>query len=184
MAQTRELYDYFDTKMPAVWPRHSATLINRKFSGFLEERNMKPWDFFRTFDLIEKMISSEFSDDGLEKYFNSLEKEIMKIYDEAGEKVSEIEPSLRRSAESLAQKSLNILSSLEKKAQSAARKKSKQQINKYRQAASFLYPDQTLQERIFSPINFAVFDGFDPLNETISEICEFKADRHYFPELF
>ncbi|MFP4527166.1 MAG: bacillithiol biosynthesis cysteine-adding enzyme BshC [Candidatus Kapaibacterium sp.] len=184
LTQTPEMYEYFDVRMPAVLPRHSATLINMKFDKFLADKNINREEIFDKFADTERLLNKEFSDTEIEKYFDEVSGQIADIYKDAGKFAARFEPSLRRSAESLAQKSMNILSALEQKTQSAAKNRHEQEIEKFRQASDFLYPRGTPQERLYSPVNFAVFEGFGMLNEKIAAAASLPADHHYFIDLF
>ena len=182
-AQIKELYEYFNVSMPAFLPRHSASFIDNRILRFLEKQKLEPLYFTMKFIEIEKDLKNNLFDKEIEKVFEKARGQIKDNYDEIMEVTSKIDATLIRTGVSACHKSLVNLDWLEKKINSAQKRVNQLIYGNYRQASNFFFPKGTMQERMFSAINFMSVVGEEQFIKMIDELTKEKGDKHYFVRL-
>ncbi len=170
LAQTRELYDFFEIPMPALMPRISATFVDKKTSKFLDKYNVDLLKLFRPFAEIEKILIDENRDFEIEAVFENSKNQIKNIYELLKKTAEQAEASLGRTSDGNLHKTLEMIDNLHKKTDSAMKKKNSDLFDKYRQANSLLYPSNKYQERCYSMINFVNQVGISEFKRILSKI--------------
>lgn len=170
LAQTRELYDFFEIPMPALMPRISATFVDKKTSKFLDKYNVDLLKLCRPFAEIEKILIDENRDFEIEAVFESSKNQIKNIYELLKKTAEQAEASLGRTSDGNLHKTLEMIDNLHKKTDSAMKKKNSDLFDKYRQANSLLYPSNKYQERCYSMINFVNQVGISEFKRILSKI--------------
>lgn len=170
LAQTRELYDFFEIPMPALMPRISATFVDKKTSKFLDKYNVDVLKLFRPFAEIEKILIDENRDFEIEAVFENSKNQIKNIYELLKKTAEQAEASLGRTSDGNLHKTLEMIDNLHKKTDSAMKKKNSDLFDKYRQANSLLYPSNKYQERCYSMINFVNQVGISEFRRILSKI--------------
>jgi bacillithiol biosynthesis cysteine-adding enzyme BshC len=182
-AQIKELYEYFTVPMPAFLPRHSASFLDNHTARFLEKQELEPNYFTKKFSEIESDLNNILFDKNIEKLFDKTRKLIRNNYEEIKNESAKIDPTLIRTGAAACHKSLEQLDSLEKKIQTAQKRVHDIVYSQYRQAANFFYPEGTMQERLYSAINFMNLIGEDNFLALIDELVKTEADKHYYVKL-
>ncbi len=170
LAQTRELYDFFEIVMPALMPRISATFIDKKTSKFIDKNNLDILGLLRPFSEIEKVLIEENRDMEIEAVFENSKTQIKNIYELLKKTAEQAEASLSRTSDGNLHKTLEMIDNLHKKTDSAMKKKNSDLFDKYRQANSLLYPTNKYQERCYSMINFVNQLGISGFKSLLSKI--------------
>ncbi|TAL67942.1 MAG: bacillithiol biosynthesis cysteine-adding enzyme BshC [Bacteroidetes bacterium] len=178
--QIKELYDYFNVSMPAFLPRHSSTFINTQIQSFLEKQKIEPIYFTKQFDEIEKELNDILFDKEVEKVFEKARKQINDNYEEIQNVLSKIDATLIRTGASACHKSLENLLWLEKKVNSAQKRVNQLIYDKFRQISNYFFPEGTMQERMFSAINFMNEIGEEQILKMIDEFTKAEPERHYY----
>jgi bacillithiol biosynthesis cysteine-adding enzyme BshC len=181
--QIKELYDYFGVSMPAFLPRHSASFTGKRLQSFFEKQKIEPIYFTRKFSEIENELNNLLYDKEVEEVFKKARNQIKDNYDEIMNVTSKIDATLIRTGASACHKSLVNLDWLEKKINSAQRRVNQIVYNKYKQASNFIFPDGTMQERMYSAINFINEVGEENFLKLIDELTKCEADKHYYLRL-
>ena len=179
LTQIREVYDFFNVDMPAIIPRHSATFVNSYVTKFLERNILELKFFMRNFSIIMQELSQKFISNKIENTFAVSERELINIYDNIINEALQIDKTLERSAKSALQKSLYELENIYKKIISANKRNHEIEFRRYLKTADFLFPNNTLQERIYSPLNFMVEFGVEKYNYIIFNAFENEPNEHY-----
>ncbi len=179
-AQIKELYEYFSVPMPAFLPRHSASIINSHSARFLDKQKLEPLYFTKKFEEIESELNNILFDKNIEKLFMKTRSQITKNYEEIKNESAKIDPTLIRTGAAACHKSLEHLDSLEKKIQTAQKRVHEMIYAQYRQVSNFFYPEGTMQERMFSAINFMNLTGEEQFLNLLDELTKGGVDRHCF----
>ena len=182
-AQIKELYEYFGVSMPAFLPRHSASFVDNRIMRFLEKQKLEPIYFTRKFNEIEKVLKNILFDKEIEKVFEKARGQIKDNYEEIMNVTSKIDATLIRTGASACHKSLENLDRLEKKINSAQKRVNQLIYTNYKQASNFFFPEGTMQERMFSAINFMNMVGEEQFIKTIGDLTKEEADKHYFVKM-
>ncbi|MBI5325087.1 MAG: bacillithiol biosynthesis cysteine-adding enzyme BshC [Ignavibacteriae bacterium] len=178
--QIKELYEYFDVQMPALFPRHSGSFIDTYIQKFLGKQKLEPIYFTKKFKDIEKDLEHILFDSEVEKVFEKARKQIKDNYDEIMNVTSKIDATLIRTGATACHKSLENLDWLEKKINSAQRKVNQMVYQNYRKASNFFFPKGTMQERMFSALNFMNNIGENEFLNFIDNFTKEEADKHYY----
>ncbi|OGU18098.1 MAG: bacillithiol biosynthesis cysteine-adding enzyme BshC [Ignavibacteria bacterium GWB2_35_12] len=178
--QIKELYEYFDVPMPAFLPRHSATLIDNHMLRFLEKQKLEPNYFTRKFNEIEKSLKNILFDKEIEKVFEKAREQIKDNYEEIMTVTSKIDATLIRTGASACHKSLANLVWLEKKINSAQKRVNQIIYDKYKQASNYFFPEGTMQERMYSAINYMNVMGEEQFLKLIDDLTKEEANKHYY----
>ncbi|MCX7737744.1 MAG: bacillithiol biosynthesis cysteine-adding enzyme BshC [Candidatus Kapabacteria bacterium] len=178
-SQLKEVYEYFNVTMPAFIPRHSITFVDRKISRFLEKNQLNPEFFFSKKEILMNFIKEKFTDKNTELIFNQSIVEIRKIFENLKTYAKSIEPTLEATVDSAAHKTKEMIETIEKKIKSAELKKYDFLMKKYIETNLFLYPFETFQERIYSPINFILTIEKEDLIENILNMFQNDPVKHF-----
>lgn len=179
LAQLKELYEFHDQIMPMVIQRHSATFLNKWVIKHLDRQGLDAIYFNRKYHLIEADLLHEVKEESNSILFANMISELNRIYDLAGKELNKIDPNLERSINSAFSKNINIISNLEKKTESATKRRYNERFETYKYLSNYIYPFGSLQERIFSPINFINECGIERFKKLIFDLVAKEPDRHY-----
>ena len=120
----------------------------------------------------------------VEEILEDSKNTINEIFKAIALQLKEIEPGLESSTNAALTKSLQQIDVLEKKATSAMKRKKEDTLMRYELAGNFLYPKNTMQERIFSPLSMMIFTGEKEFIKIIMEAVKKDRRRHHFIEIF
>ncbi len=163
LAQAGPIYRHFGVHPPAIVPRVSLTLLDRRTERFMVSEGIGLNYFLRDIGELERELTGEIRNDSLDELFAGSAASLESIYGRIAEAASEAEPSLERSAATMLHKSLDLLAVMKKKIISAEKKQNESHFEMYRRASSFLYPLGTLQERVLPAIWFVAAFGSDAM---------------------
>ena len=169
-AQVTPLYNIFKVVTPIVYPRSSASIVEKNISSAIQKFDLKINEIFADPEKIKEKIVSKMSDDMLAAVFDKSSYEIEIVYDKLKEKLFEIDKALSEAGNKYKQNSLNNLLQLKGKAIDAQKKKYEVTLRQIDKITMNLYPDQNLQER---EVNFAYFAnkyGIEILDKLFEEL--------------
>lgn len=176
--QLREVYDFFQVTMPAFIPRHSITLVDKKTARFLEKNELSADFFFCKKEVLKSFIKDKFKNSNIEDIINKSIDDVQIIFDNLKTLAKSIDPTLNGFVDSSRTKTSQMIDAIGKKIKSAEIKKYEFLINKYYQASQFLYPFETFQERIYSPLNFLLNTKNENLIENLLQLFKNDPDNH------
>lgn len=157
-AQLRGIYEAFDVLMPAIFPRQSMTLLEKKIAHVLEKYHLASADFWSAQnnaaeELISRVVKREAADD--------LFSPVAAARDELGRQLAAlkkravaIDATLGGFIEKEQGKIFHQLEGVEKKLLQAAKRQNETLAQQITKAAHALYPHQHLQERELSFVPF------------------------------
>ncbi|MFN6946877.1 MAG: bacillithiol biosynthesis cysteine-adding enzyme BshC, partial [Cytophagaceae bacterium] len=177
--QLKSLFGHFQLPFPILFPRTSGMVVNKTTQKKLEKLELDVKDLFMNDEeLLKKYVYSKTDTDiNLEEERQATEKFFEKIY----AKALETDRSLEKYVMAEKQKSLNILSEVEKKLNNAGKKRFETQASQVSGAKDKLFPDGSLQERKDNFLNFYInnpeflndlYENIDPFDFTFKIFTE------------
>ncbi|GAB4323529.1 MAG: bacillithiol biosynthesis cysteine-adding enzyme BshC [Candidatus Zixiibacteriota bacterium] len=160
-AQSRALFDRFNTVMPVVLPRSRATIVESKNRKAIEQLGHEVDDFFGD---VEAVINSHFErsfPSNLEQMFAEEREDCSDRMERLKKAVIEFEPTLDKTFDVTANKISGAWDSLEKKVFQAHKRKGDEIRSKFYKLAAHLYPEGKPQERVFGAPYYLNKYGFD-----------------------
>ncbi len=175
-AQAIPLYRQFNLQHPIIFPRASATIVEKNIAKILIKYNLSTTDFFKGSDLLKEDLIKSLSDFNLENDFNSAEKSIDETLNLLSESIRKVDNNLQNLTDSTKGKLLHQLNVLKEKSMKAQEQKFDAALRQITKAQNLIYPNENLQERELTLINFVNKYGFDFFDWLYNEldVTEFK----------
>lgn len=183
-AQTKEMFDFFNVPMPAIIPRHSFTMFDKRTSRLFEKSKIEPTYFLREKQLIINEIANNLLDKKLESVFDESKANLQEIFDKLKMTLQELESGLVQSADAAYTKNLQQIEVLMKKTTASLKRSKEESLNKYENTSNLIFPKNKLQERIYSPLSFMIQTGEKELINIIKNATKRDPKLHHFIEIF
>lgn len=171
-AMLKEAYEFFGVDFPPVSNRAMACFVPERHIHFLEQNGFDLAHFFEPANKFEQFLSSLVINDVSEGIFEQVKHEIQQNFSQLTDLLINADPSLVRTQESYAHKTTELIENLQKKYVAALKKKNADFIGKLRKIHEIILPNERLQERQISPINFINIYGFDNFSKILNEIAD------------
>jgi bacillithiol biosynthesis cysteine-adding enzyme BshC len=169
-AQVMPLYQIYDVPAPIIYPRSSATLVEKNISSAIGKFDLKLHEIFADPEKLKDNIVSKLSQGSLEEIFSKSTYEMELIFDKLQEKLFEIDKTMSETGNKYKQNSLNSLNQLKGKALEAQKKKYEITLRQIDKITANLYPDKNLQEREINFLFYANKYGLDIINKIYEEL--------------
>ncbi|HZW39314.1 MAG TPA: bacillithiol biosynthesis cysteine-adding enzyme BshC [Ignavibacteriaceae bacterium] len=169
-AQVNVLYPLFDIPSPIIYPRSSATIVEKNISTITQKFNLEARNIFILNETLKDKVIAELSDNSLSDLFDNSQKEVDAIFDKLKEYLFNIDKTISDASDKYRQKAVNSISELKNKSLDAQKNKYdvvSKQIDKILIA---YMPNSNLQEREINIFYFINKYGFDVLNKIIDEL--------------
>lgn len=153
-AQLRGVYEAFGMPMPAIFPRHSFTLVEKKISHVLEKHKLQIADFWSAQgsaaeELVGQILKREAAD-GLFAPVAAARDELSQRLTELKTRATALDATLGGFIEKEQGKVFHQLEGIEKKLLQTAKRQNETLTQQIAKAAHALYPHRHLQERELS----------------------------------
>ncbi len=170
-AQVSPLYKIYNIDEPFIYPRSSATIVEKGVKTILEKNNLEYVDIFtEEEELISKIVAAS-SEINLEALFQNTAEEINNSLNQ----INQLLPLIDKSLGDLTVKSKSrideTLNSLKAKAVEAEKRKYETTIRQVSKVRNVLYPNSNLQERELNWIYFANKYGIDIVKWIYNELA-------------
>jgi bacillithiol synthase len=150
-AQAAAVYETLDRKMPPIFPRISATLIEPRISRITQKYGFSLEDVFRGRDhLRRKAVSATGDDDGFEHVTAAIGREL----DSLRPVLTRVDETLSGALETSRQKVMHQLESLHSKYVQAASRRSELIERHLDAVCNSLFPEKKQQERVLNISSF------------------------------
>ena len=169
-AQVMPLYQIYDVPAPIIYPRSSATLVEKNISSAIGKFDLKLHEIFADPEKLKDNIVSKLSEGSLEEIFSKSSYEMELIFDKLQEKLFEIDKTMSETGNKYKQNSLNSLNQLKGKALEAQKKKYEITLRQIDKITANLYPDKNLQEREINFLFYANKYGLEVLDRIFEEL--------------
>lgn len=181
-AQINSLYDFYNLTAPIIYPRSSATVMEKNIAKTLDKYDVTINDIFLGVENLKKDIVESVSDSSLDELFADIANQIELNFDRLRENLFDIDKTIADGSKKYRDKIQNSLNELKGKAEKALQKKYEVTLRQIDRAAVNLYPNENLQERELNFIHFYNKYGDEFLNK-IFEQLEINIFEHQLIEL-
>ena len=175
-AQAIPLYKHYGLQHPIVYPRASSTIVEGNIGKILIKYNLSTKDFLQDSNLLKDIVVSSLSEHNLEDNFNKANEQIIEALEDLAKLLNKVDNNLSSIAESSKSKILHQLEVLKNKSVKAQENKFDSALRQISKAQNLIYPNNNLQERELTILNFVNKYGFDFFDWLYNElnIREFK----------
>lgn len=184
LSQLREVYEFFGVMMPAVEPRHSATLITPSVARFLQKSEIIPEFFLRPWNEIDREIAALSRSEEFDAAMARTEQGLTEAFGILTEAVAAADATLAGSAKAALNQTLKSVEHIQKKAVAALKRKNEMNYAKYKATADLTFPFGNLQERAIAAAVWYAAIGNENLNRTLSVVAAQSPNAHFFASLF
>ncbi|MBI1939030.1 MAG: bacillithiol biosynthesis cysteine-adding enzyme BshC [Ignavibacteriales bacterium] len=170
-AQVTPMYDFYNITQPFIYPRSSATIVERSIKGILDKQNLNYLDVFTTEDeLISKIVAAN-GDINLDKLYGELSDSIGEIFNSLNGKLSAIDKTLLDLSAKSKQRVEQTFDYLKTKTIEAEKRRHESAIRQITKARNVLYPNDNLQERELNLLYFLNKYGMDLIKWIYNELA-------------
>lgn len=169
-AQISTLYEEFALQMPIIYPRASATLIEKSISNILAKYNFTPEDIFRFNENLVETGLQLITESNLSEQFDSVTSEIEKLLVVLKTEISKVDKTIGDASDNTKRKIQSYLSELKSKAVDAEKRKHETSVRQLTKLLNAVFPENSLQEREINYFYFANKYGPDTLKYIYNEL--------------
>ena len=176
-AEYRGVYEAFEVPMPAIYPRKSLTLLEKRVERAMEKYGLSIFDLWKPIEpKITELVKKE-APEGLFEPVSATRDELTRELQTLRERVAKLDPTLEGFIESTAGKILHQLDGLDKKLTQAVKRQNETLTSQVHKAATAVFPNGHLQERSLSLLPYLAKHG-DGLIHQIYEAIDLGDHEH------
>ncbi len=169
-AQVTPLYSIYDVEPPIIYPRSSASIIEKNILSILEKYDLNLEDVFIGPETLKNKVIQVISPNSLDEVFKQVSNEIDLTYDRLKERLFEFDKTIADASTKYRHKSIHYLEELKGKALDAQKKKHEVTLRQIDKLNTALFPASNLQEREINFIYFAYRYGTDFIKKIFEEL--------------
>jgi bacillithiol synthase len=175
-AQAMPLYKHYNLQQPIIYPRATATIVEGNIAKILIKYNLSTLDFLMGSDKLKELVIQSLSNYNLEEEFSKTNESIEKSLKSLSDLLGVLDNNLNNVTEATKNKILHQLGVLKNKAMKAHENKFDSALRQISKAQNIIYPNDNLQERELTIVNFINKYGFDFFDWLYNEldVREFK----------
>ncbi len=177
-AQIKGVYSMFGADMPAYFSRHSATIIPAKIAAAAEKSGFDPKGLFIKKLELESILTSRLAEGEFGSEFNRATELLAQSFELLERAFDEKKLGIGAAVKSHERAAMQQIEHLEKKALAAMKKFREADMQRAFGAKNFLFPEDTLQERILTAANLISQLGLYAFRNLILEIAEMDTSNH------
>ena len=152
--QLKGVFDYFETPFPILLPRNFALIINKASQHKLEKTGLEAVELFKdSHELKQQLVLANAEQ---EISLQEEQSELKVLFARIQEKAAAVDKSLEGFVGAEASKSQKSLDNIEKRVKKAEERKHETVLNQIDSLKEKLFPDNSLQERKESFLNFYI----------------------------
>lgn len=159
--QMKSMYRCFDMKMPIIFPRMSATLIEPAIDRIIGELPFEFHEYGKRIEDLESDYVDRTDQHDIEAIFEEWQSSVNELSDTKKEDIAEIDPTLEAAAEKATSIYINELNKLKGKVYRSVKKQDQTQLDRIRRIKANLFPGDALQERTIAAIFYMNKYGVD-----------------------
>jgi len=179
--QFKNVYEFFDIKMPVIYPRVSVTLLENRVSKFLNNSGLTLEELFD-----EKKVTAKFMNKinelKVDDLFANFKDELNALYYSFGIDLEKIDKNLLNAFKNKNEKYLESLDFLKEKFVESQVQQNESSINKLKTAIQSVYPEEVLQERFINIVYYLNKYGLGLL-KNISDSMDINNFSHQVIEI-
>jgi bacillithiol synthase len=170
-AQVMPLYNIYQLEPPVIYPRSSATLLEKNIASILEKYELNLQDIFIDSETLKNNVIKTVSPGSLDDIFNDTANEIELTFDRLKERLFEFDKTIADASTKYRQKSAYYLEELKGKAFDAQKKKHEVTLRQIDKLSAAVFPGGNLQERELNLIYFTYRYGIDLMQKLFEELA-------------
>jgi bacillithiol synthase len=184
-AQLFHAYQWLGIEQPVPLLRHSACVLDGRTERFLNKLNTEPSAFFRTLEEVESEFTSQLLTTVLpeENHTNESISSLLSPFSKAAE---QIDPTLLKTVAAAATSIQQQTDGVRAKLKSAIKKSNSVLLDRVRAVWWTLFPDNTLQERVYPLLWHVAKHGTDGVRIIVETSCNVHRGNvaivHILPE--
>ncbi len=176
-AQVTPMYDFFNVEMPIIYPRSSATLVERNISSIIDKYNISIAELLLDPEKVKEKVVKSVSQTAVDDIFNLTSNQIEVALDHLKEKLFELDKTISDASSKYKQKIFYYIDELKSKAVEAQKKKYDTTVRQVDKVSNALYPNSNMQERELNFFYFANKYGTEFINRIYEELEVTKFDH-------
>ncbi len=154
-AQALPLYEFYDIDPAVIYPRSSATILEKTIKAILEKYDLNLTSLFTDPNKLKNQILTSISNQNLEEIFKASKNQVDIVFDELKEKLFGIDKTMSDVTSKYRIKVMGYFDELYSKALEAQKKRHEITLRQIDKAAVSIFPNMNLQERELSFYHFA-----------------------------
>ncbi len=152
-AQFKGVYEFFNIKMPVIYPRTSATLLESKVKNFLTKYALKFEELFDAKQVSEKLLR-QMGNVNVDELFDRYVDELNALGYDFEKEIEKIDKNLINSFKNKSERYIDTVNMLKGKFVDSQITQNKASIEKLRSVMRNVNPDENLQERFINIVYF------------------------------
>ena len=153
-AQFKKLYQWAGLEMPIIYPRASATILEKRIDKIVQKLNVPIPAFAEQFERLFSQVVLDNMEVDLEGAFKASSTHLHKAINEIKPIIEQVDKSLVRSSDALRNEMMKEWNRLKDRVLKAERQQQDVVKGQLYRASSNLFPFETPQERALSPLYF------------------------------
>jgi len=177
LAQSAPLYQRILGRMPVLFPRASFTVLDSASNRLLDKYGLSLTDVFAGRQLLREKMATRYLPEGLAGLFERAAVSLNADLEAIKRGLEKIDRTLVDAASNSVQKMQYQLANLERKAAAAVQHRSDQIEKDAARLENSLFPEKTLQERLYSGISLLARFGMPLLDRLYEQISLDSGDH-------
>lgn len=153
-AQTKTYFEFFGLQMPVIFPRLTATIIEKPFHRYWDELPVRFHDYFQRIEDLESQLVHSMQPIDLDAKFQQWQDEVTVSSDAYKQAIKHIDASLEQTVERALVNFGNELQKIKGKVFKALKHKDEVTIQRIRKVHASVYPNNHLQERLIGFLHY------------------------------
>ncbi|MGK7368698.1 MAG: bacillithiol biosynthesis cysteine-adding enzyme BshC [Candidatus Halalkalibacterium sp. M3_1C_030] len=170
--QMKLFYQSFGLKMPVIFPRLSATLIEPAIDRILEELPFEIHEYDNRIEDLESAFVDRTEQVDIEAIFSDWKDKVEGVSQDKTEAIKKIDPTLEGAAGKASSVYMGELDKLKGKVYRAVKQQEQTQLNRIKKIKAQLFPKGVPQERCIAGIYFMNKYGVDIWDELLDSLDE------------
>lgn len=175
----KSVFEHMNMELPVILPRLSITIVDRKSQKYMSELQLSIQDVFsEVLSLRKHTFIESIQDTKAQRLIENMESSLKEQYEEVSNYLLDSNYPLQQ----VLTKNLSIHEKqfmfLKHKIEDTLLVRHDTTLRKFHHIQGFLYPDQSLQERLYNPILFINEAGESLIEELLSLSFEFNGKHH------
>lgn len=177
-AQMRRLYHQFSLHMPLIIPRFSLTILESPIARIVDKLPFQIPEYVNRIEDLEKMYIKRSDSPDIESIFRDWKSTVSEASKGQVKKVSDIDPTLKKSADKTVSQFFTELDKLKGKLYRSVKDNEKIQLNRIQKIQNHLFPDMNLQEREVAFIYIMNRYGIEIWDRFIEQLKDHEPNSH------
>ena len=169
-SQALPLYEFHNITPPIIYPRASATLLEKNIAGIVDKFQLSIPGIFKDTEAVKRTILNGLSEQNVQELFSEAEMNISAAFGRLKGGLDALDKTIGDSSIKYYEKTISYLNELKSKTGQANEKKHETTVRQLEKAFLNIYPHQNLQERELNLIYYLNKYGLSILDKLIDEL--------------